>query len=167
MGEVIRIDSISQLHKVIGYDKPLHPLISTIDYSRVEVNADITNVSVITTLYSIAFKKNVSGQLRYGRGTYDFEEGAMIFIGPEQLIEHQDESSQPTHEGWGLYFHPDLIRGHAINNKMHEYSFFGYESNEALHVSEKERKTLEAVVKAIKAEYSQNSDDFSIEINSV
>ena len=160
----MRIESISQLHEVIGYGKPLHPLITAIDYSKVKLTSEMTNISVVTTLYSIAFKSNVSGKLFYGRGTYDFEEGALVFIGPEQFVEQRDDSPEPNHDGWGLYFHPDLIRGHAINDKMHEYSFFGYEANEALHVSDRERQSIENVVKSIKNEYSQNPDDFSIEI---
>jgi len=44
--------------------------------------------------------------------------------------------------GWGLFFHPDLIRATSLNEKMKEYSFFSYETSEALHLSEKEKQVL-------------------------
>ncbi|MEM7182649.1 MAG: helix-turn-helix domain-containing protein [Spirochaetota bacterium] len=167
MSKIYRIESISQLHDSIGYSKPLHPLISFIDFSKIDktkARANLLNVSIIMTLYSIVMKKHSSGELVYGRGTYDFEEGTLVFLGPEQVVENRDDSKSSHHEGWGLYFHPDLIRGHAIYENMQDYSFFGYESNEALHMSEREKESIENVVQAIGYEYSLNPDDYSMEI---
>lgn len=164
MSGIYRIESISRLHAAIGYPKPLHPLISLIDYSKVQVDTRMLNISVVSSLYSIAMKKSISGRLIYGRETYDFDEGSLVFIGPDQLVEHRGEPEAVAYTGWGLYFHPDLIRGHAIYNNLDEYSFFGYESNEALHVSEREKASIEGVVKAIEEEYSLNPDDYSMEI---
>lgn len=164
MNSIYRIESISQLHAALDYSKPLHPLISLIDYHKIEVTSNMVNVSVMSSLYSIALKKNCSGNLLYGRGNYDFDEGALVFIGPEQLVEHQGDPEQISLDGWGLFFHPDLIRGHAIFENMDEYSFFGYESNEALHMSEREKESIENVVQSIEDEYSLNPDDYSMEI---
>jgi AraC family transcriptional regulator, transcriptional activator of pobA len=47
---------------------------------------------------------------------------------------------QPT--GWALAFHPDLIRGTQIGRKINQYSFFSYDVNEALHISNEERQML-------------------------
>ncbi len=164
MSGVYRIESISRLHAAIGYPKPLHPLISLIDYSKVQVDTSKLNISVVSSLYSISMKKSLSGKLIYGRETYDFDEGSLVFIGPDQIVEHRGEPAAVAYTGWGLYFHPDLIRGHAIYKNLDEYSFFGYESNEALHVSEREKASIEGVVKAIEEEYSLNPDDYSMEI---
>lgn len=164
MSGVYRLESISQLHAALEYEKPLHPLISVIDYSRIKANLNLKNISIISSLYYIAFKKNMHGELRYGRGTYDFDDGTLVFIGPNQRIENRENSEPKAYEGWGLYFHPDLIRGHSISKNMDEYSFFGYESNEALHMSVREKATVENVVRAIENEYSMNPDDYSMEI---
>lgn len=164
MSGVYRIESITQLHSAIGYPKPLHPLISVIDYSKIEVESHLNNISVMSSLYIISLKTNCCKELQYGRGNYDFEEGTLVFIGPEQLVESRGEPEQSENSGWGLVFHPDLIRGHTIYENMDEYSFFGYESNEALHMSERERGIIENVVNAIEDEYSLNPDDYSIEI---
>lgn len=164
MSDIHRIDSITQLHDEIGYTKPLHPLITLIDFSKIESVPALVDVTIISSLYSIVMKSHDSCELMYGRGTYDFSESALIFMGPEQRVQHRQTDPTAKNSGWGLYFHPDLIRGHSIHQNINEFSFFGYESNEALHVSEREKKSVESVIQAIVAEYQLNPDDHSIEI---
>lgn len=164
MSDVHRIDSITQLHDEIGYPKPLHPLITLIDFGKIEEAPALTDVTIVSSLYSIAMKSHNSCELMYGRGTYDFEESALIFMGPEQRVQNRPTDTNVKNEGWGLYFHPDLIRGHAIQDSLDEFSFFGYESSEALHVSEREKESVVSVIEAIETEYSLNPDDHSLEI---
>jgi AraC-like DNA-binding protein len=82
------------------------------------------------------------GDLRYGKNTYDYQEGTLVFIGPGQVVtvDNAGEAYQP--KGYALVFHPDLIHGTTLGKQVHDYSFFGYQSNEALHVSERERKIV-------------------------
>lgn len=164
MGEIHRIDSITQLHEEIGYPKPLHPLITLIDFAKIEAAPDMQGITIVSSLYSILMKSHDSCELMYGRGTYDFAESALIFMGPEQRVEHRQPNPAAKNQGWGLYFHPDLIRGHAIHQNIDEFSFFEYESNEALHVSEREKAYVENTIQAIDTEYRLNPDDYSMEI---
>lgn len=164
MSGIHRIDSITQLHNEIGYPKPLHPLITLIDFSKIDAVPALTDVTIVSSLYSIVMKSHDSCELVYGRGTYDFEEGALIFMGPEQRVQHRATNPEVKNEGWGLYFHPDLIRGHAIYKDIDEFSFFGYESDEALHISEREKKSVQTVISAIETEYQLNPDNHSMEI---
>jgi AraC-like DNA-binding protein len=55
-------------------------------------------------------------------------------------INSNGETYQP--KGYALVFHADLIHGTALGKHMQDYSFFGYQSNEALHLSERERKIV-------------------------
>ena len=61
-------------------------------------------------------------------------------------------------EGWALFFHPDLLHGTSLGKKMHEYSFFHYEINEALHISEEEAKVIKDCVDMIAREYASAID---------
>ena len=112
--------------------------------------------------YTIMLKSNPCGRLKYGREYCDFEEGTLVCIAPNQVgyIDNEGEEQNKV-EGWGLFFHPDLIRGTSLGNKMKEYSFFSYEVNEALHVSEKEKQTLYDCITKIETELSQNIDHHS------
>jgi len=92
--------------------------------------------------YTIFLKDVKCGDLVYGRHMYDYQEGTLVFLGPGQVagINSKGETYQP--KGYALVFHPDLIHGTSLARHVHEYSFFGYQSNEALHLSERERKIV-------------------------
>jgi AraC-like DNA-binding protein len=82
------------------------------------------------------------GNLKYGCNYYDYQEGSLVFISPGQIVEVEDFGKNFQPKGYALIFHPDLIHGTALGRHIHDYSFFGYESNEALHLSERERKIV-------------------------
>jgi AraC-like DNA-binding protein len=111
-------------------------------------------------------KNNNDCRIRYGRQQYDFQEGTLMFLAPGQIIEPVEESGDldSSADGWVLIFHPDLIRRSPLARKMREYSFFSYDSHEALHLSDQERRMVNGIVKAIEHEYSQNIDDHSQEL---
>jgi AraC-like DNA-binding protein len=60
-----------------------------------------------------------------------------------------------------MLFHPDLLLGTELGKKMHSYSFFSYSSNEALHLSAKERKVILSLLEKIQFELEQTIDKHS------
>ena len=160
MTEILRIKTITELHELIGYEKPKHPLVTVIDYSKVDFKIT-TPVKYYSDFYQISRKNDCPGTMRYGRNSYDFTEGTLIFTAPGQVIEVEEFDHTREIKGWGLYFHPDLIRRSNLGKIIHNYNFFSYEVNEALHVSDDERKTLQELIDKIKKEYSQNIDKHS------
>jgi AraC-like DNA-binding protein len=164
MGKVLKIESISQIHEIGGLKKPEHPLITLIESAKVRPKIPVIKQQVISSLYSISLKNGHECKIVYGRQNYDFQEGSLIFIAPDQIIMPVSESENAATDGWVLCFHPDLIRKSALAKKMKEYTFFSYDSHEALHVSNQERKTVTGIVKTIKKEYSQNIDVYSQEL---
>mgnify|MGYP001249547466 FL=1 len=108
------------------------------------------------------FKNNCANKLRYGRQTYDFQEGSLICIAPKQVLTMDNEvEKKDDMMGWGLFFHPDLIRGTSLGNKMNDYTFFSYETSEALHLSDKEKQILYECVQKIETELQENIDNHS------
>lgn len=158
---MITIDSISFLHELLGYDKPKHPLITLIDFDKINPSEDYYKVPFTLNYYMISLKNNLDCELKYGRKYFDFHEGSLIFIAPGQVLEKGESNENNKTKGWMLCFHPDLIRGSSLYNKMSEYSFFEYEANEALHLSDLEKKTIERLVANIQVEYSGNLDTYS------
>ena len=151
----VELTSISEAHQVFRYDKPKHPLISLVDLTT--INPDVTEAE---TCYQMSFYtiscKRFDGVMRYGKSHYDFNEGTLMFTAPHQAISASHDREMK--EGWGLFFHPDLINGTALAKKINGYSFFAYEANEALHISEDEQLILQDCIQKIKREYSQNID---------
>ncbi len=156
--EIIRIKSITQLHDMLGCEKPLHPLVTVMDVSKLKPTQHYGGVKVSSEFYSIFLKDSDCGML-YGRNYYDFEEGVLSFIAPNQVISSNTENFSA--KGWMLFFHPDLIRGFNLAERMDEYTFFSYDVHEALHLSEREEQILNDCVSKIESEYNQNIDSHS------
>lgn len=151
----VEVDSVSILHELYGLSKPAHPLITVIDLKTVKNNQRDQAVAYRLGLYAI-FCKQVNGLVKYGRSHYDFDEGSMMFMSPGQVVKPVAGSFAEV--GWGIFFHPDLIYQGDLALKMSDYSFFQYETNEALHISEVEKQLLETCLQNVQKEYSQNFD---------
>ena len=110
--------------------------------------------------YAIYLKEVQCGDMKYGRNTYDYQDRTLVFVAPGQII-HVDISKDYKPQGYGLFFHPDLIHGTPLGKHMDDYSFFSYESREALHLSEKERRIVLDCFSKIKYELEQGTDKHS------
>lgn len=156
---LLRINSISELHRMLGLPKPLHPLISLVDNSTMVMNEAYIKSSFVFNFYKISFKKTLKGVFGYGQGYYDFDEGGMIFTAPNQLISIIEDDKE--YEGFSLLVHPDFIRNYPLCKNIKSYGFFSYEANEALHLSDKEKTTILGVLDNIQQELNGTIDDFS------
>ncbi len=156
---IYKVETISELHKIVGFDKPKHPLVTVIDYSKVNIMDAPESGSFMCSFYSINFKKHCS--FSYGRQFFDHAEGTLHCTAPEQIITFDRKKEEGSTEGWGLYFHPELIRNTALGNKIKDYSFFLYSENEALHLSMDEKQILLNILKQMEQEYNTNIDRYS------
>ena len=162
MVKTVKINSISKLHEFFGYPyKPTHPLITLIDFSKVNLNAINSGTRKVFGFYSIVLKRLKGAGIIYGRKDYDFSEASLLCMAPEQMSIITDIEKNAFTDGWGLYFHPDLIRSSTLNDKIKEYSFFSYNTNEALHLSDTEKNTLYSVIQTIREEFSNKLDHYS------
>ena len=158
MSEIIHLQCIADLNKLFNLGNSQHPLITIFDFSNVTEQVE-NNTKISTDFYSIMFKNYCKNNFRYGRKTIDFQDGNLICIAPNQTIEIDNEvETREDKLGWGLFFHPDLIRSTSLNDKIKNYSFFHYEVSEALHLSDKEKKTLFECVQKIQSELHENID---------
>lgn len=162
MDEIRKINTISETHDLIGYAKPNHPLISVIDFSKIDTENIQDHPKTITGFYSIHLKNfNPTCNWVYGRKKFDFQEGTLVFLAPGQVTSVQSNNSNNERSGWALLFHPDLIRGTQLGEKIKNYTFFSYDVNEALHLSEQEKVLLTELVKTLEHELNTNIDKHS------
>jgi AraC-like DNA-binding protein len=152
---IINIGSISDLHNLVKRPQPRHPLISVIDHTDFYAEKPKDDSLYMFGFYTISCKK-FEGLLHYGKSQYDFREGSLMFTAPGQVIGAGPDCK--VDEGWALFIHPDLLHGSALGKKMHQYSFFHYEVNEALHISEEENKIIKDCVDKIAREYMHAID---------
>ena len=152
---IIDIESIGDLHDLVQYSRPRHPLVSVIDHTDFYAKRPKDNAFYRFGFYTISCKK-FEGLLSYGKSRYDFKDGSLMFTAPGQVIGAGPDVK--VDEGWALFIHPDLLHGTSLDNKMQLYSFFHYEVNEALHISEEESRIIKDCVDKIAREYTQSID---------
>jgi AraC family transcriptional regulator, transcriptional activator of pobA len=158
----VRFESLSDLHRMMGLPKPLHPLISLVENKNNEIDSAKLPVHFIYDFYKISYKKNLTGKLKYGQGYYDFDEGGMFFKAPNQVSANGENNQD--HRGFTLLFHPDFLAGYPLAKKIKQYGFFSYSVNEALHLSDKEKETIISIFKNIDEELKNRIDDFSQDV---
>lgn len=155
--EIKKIKSIGEYCKIRGAET-LHPLINVLDYTNLKF---LESASYNFGFYSIFFKETKCGDLRYGKETYDYQEESLVFVAPGQILTVENYLPSIKPQGKVLIFHPDFLKGTALSNILHQYNFFSYSSNEALHLSKKERKLVLNMYETIKDELQQNLDKHS------
>ena len=150
-------DTIKKYSDFFG-NKTLHPLINYVDLTK---SNPIPRHRARIDFYAIITKETLCGEMRYGNKYYDYSDGSMIFIGPNQVIGSDPEGEMHQPYGKALIFHPDLLKGTTLGKQIHEYSFFSYELSESLHLSDKEREIVDGCYANIISEMSQNIDKHS------
>jgi len=159
-----RFKTISEFHQFRNLPKPHHPLVSVIDLSSVnQLPAD--EVSMIKDFYSIALKRNFNVRINYGQQDYDFDDGVMFFMSPNQVLRLEAANNTSSQQsGWMLLFHPDFLWNTPLAKAIKQYEYFDYAVHEALFVSEKEEAIISGIVQNIQHECQSNIDKFSQQI---
>jgi AraC family transcriptional activator of pobA len=157
MENMKRFESIKD-YNIFNNNEKLHPLVSVVDLSKANPR---NAANLYFGFYLILLKEVKCGDLWYGKNTYDYQEGTLIFIAPGQVVRVVNPGELYQPKGYGLAFHADLIHGTSLGKSIHEYTFFGYQSNEALHVSERERKIVLDCFSKIQYELEHGIDKHS------
>ena len=157
MEELIKLDSIDRYNKLFGLET-LHPMVAVVDLSKATVWPEHFKINY--GVYALFLKDTKCGDITYGRQPYDYKEGTIVCFAPGQVAAIEMlKGIRPT--AHGVLFHPDFIRGTMLGQEIKKYSFFSYETSEALHLSETERETIMDCFRKIEAELEHNIDKHS------
>ncbi|MBC5633791.1 helix-turn-helix domain-containing protein [Parabacteroides hominis] len=157
MSEITKIDTVQQYCDLFGIEA-LHPLISIVDCDKMQ---PIRHGRRLYNLYAVLLKDTECGTMSYGKSIYDYEKGTVLFAAPGQVMGAEDDGLLHQPAGWALVFHPELLRGTPLAKMMKGYSYFSYNANEALHLSEQERRTVIECVEKIQTELQHPIDKHS------
>ncbi|MCT3647158.1 helix-turn-helix transcriptional regulator [Elizabethkingia anophelis] len=156
-----KVSSISAMHQFLGLKRPANPLISVFNFDEVKLEPETILSAVTTDFYVIALKKDCAGgKCKYGQQYYDFDDGIMYFIAPHQVLQFEDVLLNSV-RGFVLVVHQDFLHGYALASQIREYGYFSYTANEALHLSEKEEKSIMDIIHNIEQEIDANMDSFT------
>lgn len=158
--DITMLDTIDDYNQLLGV-KTLHPLVSMTDFSKIP---RIKHRRLHYNFYCIYYKELLCGTIQYGRSKYDYQEGTLLFIAPGQTAGVSDGGTTENPRGYALMFHPDLLYGTPLARRIKDYSFFSYDSNEALHMSEREKEIILNCFKEIGAELEHAIDKHTKQI---
>lgn len=154
---IIKLDTVDDYNRIFGLET-LHPLVTVVDLS--EATKYPTHFTVNYGLYALYLKETKCGDIRYGRQTYDYQEGTVVSFAPGQIAEtSMEQGVRPKAKG--ILFHPDIIKGTSLGQEIKSYSFFSYNSTEALHLSEDEKTIFADCLDKIKMELNHPIDKLS------
>lgn len=157
MENILEMPSVKDYNDNLGV-ATLHPLVSVVDMSELEC---IRHSLKHFGFYCIILKHLGCGDVTYGRSTYDYNDGSLVFVAPNQMAGANDGKVSYDTKGWILMFHPDLLRNTYLEHSMNRYTFFDYSSNEALHLSEQEREIIIGYLCNIRRELHHPTDDYT------
>src|SRR5947208_1578653 len=158
----IQVKTISEFHKLWKLPKPEHPLISIIDYTHIDHSLLNSEQPVILDCYSITIKRDLGVKMIYGQQSFDFDEGVMFFMAPNQVLRIEKEPKNIyDSSGWILLIHPDFLWNTPLAKTIRKYEFFHCAIHEALFLSEKEEEIVANIIRNIRQEYHYNIDTFS------
>lgn len=161
MSNVIHIETISDMHKMLPQATVRHPLVSVVDFAKYQEQFN-SGMKITLGFYAVMFKNFCPNKMKYGQKPYDFDDGSLVCIAPRQVISLDEPVKKKLDiQGWGIFFHPDLIRGTSLGKTIKDYSFFSYDTSEALHLSDKEKNILHDILQKISSELSENIDKHS------
>lgn len=154
---LLNIETVTEYDDMLGVET-LHPQVSVIDLSKAR---PMRHMRHTFSFYVVFLKDEKNCDLLYGRQRYDYQKGSVVCLAPGQVIGIEDTGEEFQPQGYALCFHLDFIRGTNLGRSIKEYSFFSYEVNEALHLSERERVTFIDCLMKIQEELQHSIDRLS------
>lgn len=158
--KLYKFKSLSEFHQLFGLPKPEHALISFIRLEDMSMPEQALPDYLVLDFYKIAYKDTI-GRAKYGQHHYDFGEGGLVFTAPGQLFEKPRNNKS---KGFMLLLHPDFFLSYPLARKIKQFGFFSYDTDEALHLSKKEKETIFSVLKIVDEEINSRIDDFSHDV---
>ena len=158
MDKILNLDSVDLYNKLYGLET-LNPLVSVIDLNKATSSVDLIRFNY--GIYALYLKLEKACDIKYGRQTYDYQEGTIVCFAPGQTAETNPTTDKVQVNAHGILFHPDLLRGTSLGRNIKKYTFFSYEVNEALHLSEEERSIVMDCLKIIRMELEHGVDKHS------
>ena len=158
MDKILNLDSVDLYNKLYGLET-LNPLVSVIDLNKATSSVDLIRFNY--GIYALYLKLEKACDIKYGRQTYDYQEGTIVCFAPGQTAETNPTTDKVQVNAHGILFHPDLLRGTSLGKNIKKYTFFSYEVNEALHLPEEERSIVMDCLKIIRMELEYGVDKHS------
>lgn len=158
MDKIISLENVDQYNSLYGLET-LHPLVSVVDLTK--ATRTVNRIQMNYGIYALFLKEAKACDIKYGRQSYDYQEGTIVCFAPGQSVGVSNLSDEVNPPVYGIIFHPDLIRGTSLGRSIKNYSFFSYAVSEALHLSDQEKEIVHDCLRKISIELEHAIDKHS------
>ena len=157
MEKILKVKHVNDYARYIGAPV-LHPLVSVIHYDELEhCRHSLNNYDV----YAMFIGDETLEQLTYGLTTYDLHRHALMCVAPGQIGGKADTGQEIHTKGWALLFDPELLHGTDVERRLPSYTYFTYNTSEALLMSDPQRQTIVNLLEHIRQEATTADDAHS------
>lgn len=163
--EILTVETIDRCNKLFAR-KTLHPLVCMIRPSAEKTPAERVRFGFYAVWLKGAGREECCCP-SFGRTEYDFADGTLIPLHPGDSVGRElwsdGSDGDPSTRGADrlLCFHPSLVNDFGDDRSRCDYSFFRYRQSEALHLSVRERMTIEREMDEMEEELEWGIDEFS------
>ena len=154
MEQILKVHNVNDYAHYIGAPE-LHPLVSVIHYDELEhCRHSLNNYDV----FGLFIGDETLEELTYGLTKYDLHRHALMCVAPGQIGGKADTGEEIQTKGWALLFDPELLHGTDVERQLSSYTYFSYNTNEALLMSDEQRLTIVTLLEKIRQEATKNDD---------
>lgn len=155
MEKILKVHNVNDYARYIGAPE-LHPLVSVIHYDELEhCRHSLNNYDVFGMFIADETLENLS----YGQIQYDMHRHALMCVAPGQIGGKTDTGEEIHTKGWALLFDAELLHGTDLERRMSQYTYFSYNTNEALLMSDLQRLSIVTLLESVRSELTSGSDD--------
>ena len=150
---LLKVQTIDQCNQFFSAPT-LHPLVSVC-----RPNCTAGHSLIQLSFYSVWLLEACAHCPVCGRRPYDFGDATLLFLSPGRVLNCAAWCDSGNCRM--LAFHPALLAGTPLGAHISDYTFFRYRTDEALHVSAREKAVIQACLDHVGQELSWGVDAFS------
>lgn len=155
MEKILKVHNVNDYARYIGAPE-LHQLVSVIHYDELDhCRHSLNNYDV----YAMFIADETLEDLSYGQIQYVLNRHALMCVAPGQIGGKTDIGEEIQTKGWALLFDPKLLNGTELGRRMSRYTFFSYNTSEALLMNDEQRSTLVTYLEALRNELTSGIND--------
>ena len=111
MDKILNLNNVDLYNQIYGLET-LHPLVTVIDLNKATRQMTYTHWNY--GVYALYLKLEKACDIKYGRQTYDYQEGTVVCFAPRQTTETTLTTDRVQLNVLVILFHPDLLHGTSL-----------------------------------------------------
>lgn len=151
--EIVKVQTVNDYVRYVGAEE-LHQHVGVVHYDELRHcrQGKFYNEACCLFLFDMPLEG-----FSYGTSPLNMAKGSLLCVAPGQVF-GSDGTVEADLKGYALLFDHEALRGSPLLPQMSKYTYFSYDFNEALVLSDEQRQTLEEIMERIRTELRYDDD---------